>query len=292
MATRVSRLAAGLVVVLAGACGGSGGGGGGGGSSTGPQELFVLDGSNSLWRYAPGAPGAVLGSVPVTGLLPGELLVGIDTNPANGTLYGLAVSASGTGTAARLLVVDPLTGVATPVGPGLTVPAGASDAGYGFDLNWATDRIRVVNSADANFRVNPSTGLLTVADTPLNPAGQQIDSLAYDQSVPGLPALNRTPFVIRALTGTLLTLGGPGGHPSPNTGTLTPVGPLNTPIDPGGSVALDVFGTNEAYAIFDGNTGPAVVNGLYTVDLTTGQATLVGPLAGAPVLGAFGMALR
>jgi hypothetical protein len=290
MRSRIGRFLTGVVITLAAGCGGSGGGGGGG--SSGPLDLFVLDTSNTIWHYAPGAPGTVLGSAPVTGLAAGELLVGIDADPATGQIYGLAVSGIGTGTDARLMQVNPLTGVATPVGAGVIVPAGASDAGYGFDFNPVVNRIRVVNSADANFRIIPSNGTLGGLDVPLNPGGQQIESVAYDRNVPGGGPSDTTAYVVNAITGNLMTLGGVNSSPNSNTGTLLPVGPLATSIDPGGNVALDIYGTNQAFAIFDGNTGPPVVNGLYTVNLTTGAATLVGTLAGGPALGSFGMALR
>ena len=271
-------------------CGGSGGGGGGG--SSGPLDLFVLDTANTIWHYAPGAPGTVIGSAPVTGLAAGELLVGIDADPATGQIYGLAVSGTGTGTDARLMLVNPLTGVATAVGTGLIVPVGTGDAGYGFDFIPTVNRIRVVNTADANFRIIPSNGTLGGMDVPINtewPAdrerglrperarrrAQRHDRLRHqrDRGQPDDPR-RRQRFADPEHWNAA------GRRPSRHADRL------------GVSVYLDIFGTNQAFAIFDGNTGPPVVNGLYTVNLTTGAATLVGTLAGGPALGSFGMALR
>jgi hypothetical protein len=282
-------MVAGFAVALAAGCGGSGGGGGGG---SGPTELLVLDTVNTIWRYAPAAPGTVLGSAPISGLLAAELVVGIDADPATGTLYALAVAGNGQGTDARLLTVNPLTGVATAVGSGLIVPTAAADAGYGFDFIPTSNAIRVVNTADANFVVSPTTGAVLILQTPLNPGGQQIESLAHDRNVPGGLPSDTTAYVVNALTGNLMTLGGVNQSPGSGTGSLQTVGSLGTAIDPGGNVALDVFGTNQAYAVFDGNTGPPNVYGLYTVNLTTGAATLVGGFGGAPGLGVYGMAVR
>src|SRR6266516_4865920 len=71
-------------------------------------------------------------SIPVTGLVAGQTLVGIDVRPTNGLLYGLGVNAA-TDTA-TLYNISVLTGVATIVGSpvlGLDLPA----SGYGFDFN-------------------------------------------------------------------------------------------------------------------------------------------------------------
>src|SRR6266511_1600937 len=63
---------------------------------------------------------------------------------------------------------------------GLDLPA----SGYGFDFNPVTGGIRVTTDGletgiDLNFRVNPSTGLITAQDTPINPAPVDISGVAY-----------------------------------------------------------------------------------------------------------------
>ena len=70
----------------------------------------------------------------------------------------------------------------------------------------------------------------------------------------------------------LVIVGGLNGTPSPNTGFVTAVGSLAVPIaHPGG---FDIDAANTAWAVlvefFSGSAG------LYTVDLATGTATLVG----------------
>jgi hypothetical protein len=252
----------------------------------------VLDAFNQIWRYAPSAPGTTLGAVGVSGLASGEALVGVDVHPATGQMYGLAVNGGGAGSAARFLAVDPMTGVTAQVGTTIVIAPAASDAGYGIDFNPTVAILRVVNSAGANFRIIPETGAVLSVDPNVVPSGQEIECVAYDRNTSGGGPNDTTAYTISPVTGSLLTLGGINQTPSPNTGTLMNPLPLNTPIDVNTSVALDIFATDEAFAIFDGAPGPPISTGLYRIDLATGTATLVGALGFGPSVRVWGMALR
>ena len=75
----------------------------------------------------------------------------------------------------------------------------------------------------------------------------------------------------------LVRQGGFNGNPSPNTGTLTDVGPLG--VDPTGVAGFDIVflgGSNYAYAAM--TVGGAT--SLYAISLATGAATAVAPIAG------------
>ncbi len=88
----------------------------------------------------------------------------IDIRPANGVLYGLATPDSIT-TQVRLYSINQITGVATAVGPAVNV---AMASGFwGMSFNAVVDRVRVVNTANANARLHPDTGALAANDTPL-----------------------------------------------------------------------------------------------------------------------------
>ena len=91
---------------------------------------------------------------PITGLTPGDQLVGIDFRPATGQLYGLSTPGGGPGSA-QLYIIDTETAVATPVGAPNAVLGGSS---FGFDFNPVPDRIRVVSNAGENLRLNPNDG--------------------------------------------------------------------------------------------------------------------------------------
>src|SRR3954454_8397352 len=54
-----------------------------------PSTIAGLTEANTLVLFDATTPGTVLGEQPLTGLQPGEALVGIDVRPATGELYGL-----------------------------------------------------------------------------------------------------------------------------------------------------------------------------------------------------------
>ena len=264
-----------LAGLFAPACGGSGGGG------PTPLVLIGVDGAGNLYTFSVSAPSTLSGPVAITGLAVGERVVGIDVRPLTGGLYGLAVDAGGTGTNARLLLIDAGTGATTPIGAALVVPVGDPGVRYGFDFNPTVDRIRVVNSADVNFRIDPNSGAAAPADTALNPAGQLIGSVAYDRNTPGGGPTDTTAYVLNLTTGMLQTLGGVNAVPSPNTGTLTNVGPLGVGVDAGPASGFDIAGlgtapNGDALAILDSDPSPALFLVLYRINLATGAATPVG----------------
>jgi hypothetical protein len=76
-----------------------------------PSTLVALSTGNQLLASDSGAPGTVQGRLPVTGLQPGESLLGIDFRPSTGQLYGL-------GSSDRLYVIDTNSGAAAAVGTG------------------------------------------------------------------------------------------------------------------------------------------------------------------------------
>jgi hypothetical protein len=230
--------------------------------------IFLLTPANGLHRIRGTSPGTVEATVSVSGLRTGEQLVGIDFRPATRQLYALGVVEGGDMDDAALWAIHPETGVATQVGAAPGPIVGGTT--YGFDFNPTVDRIRVVNDADANFRLNPETGALSDNDTSLSPISATIIGAAYDRNVAG--ATQTTLYGLDASGVELVIVGGLNGTPSPNTGFVTAVGSLAVPIaHPGG---LDIDAANTAWAVlvefFSGSAG------LYTVDLATGTATLVG----------------
>jgi len=105
----------------------------------------------TLLRFRMDTPGTTT-NVATSGIVAGETLIGIDSRPATGQLYGLGVNA--TTNTATLYLIDPQTGAATATGSaGLIafVDAGGNPVdlpdpsviGYGLDFNPTVDRIRV-----------------------------------------------------------------------------------------------------------------------------------------------------
>src|SRR6185503_9253060 len=70
--------------------------------------VYAVTVNNNLLSFNSAAPNVILSNVPITGLQPGELIVGIDFRPATGQLYAL-------GNSSRLYIVNTTTGVSVPV---------------------------------------------------------------------------------------------------------------------------------------------------------------------------------
>jgi hypothetical protein len=245
------------------------------GPETASAERAVgLTGARTLVQFDTAAP-----SVTTTKLISGlqdqdnENLMGFDARPATGELYLFTGTGSGVTTLLRTYKVDPGTGAAMFVGSSDS-PQGANVVGgTGFDFNPVADRMRVFQPT-LNFRMHPDTGALVDNDSP--PSDDGVTGVAYDRNVSPSPGAT-TLFGIDTF-GTnndqLVLLGGVDGTPSPNTGQVTPVGPLGLNLT-GQDVGFDISPSGTAYATLLPNPGVA---GLYTVNLQTGAATLVEPM--------------
>jgi Domain of unknown function (DUF4394) len=181
----------------------------------------------------------------------------------------------------RLYTIDAGTGAATLVSPSaFTVTHGTA---YGMDFNPTADRIRVVNDAEENLRINPNNGAradVPANDTDLNPAGYQVAAIAYDRvSIPTPPtvAANTTLWSIAGAGSSLVMIGGVNQTPSPNLGNVMNAQPLSQTLMSGtaSSTNLDVaFGGTMFLTAVAFDTGRP---GLYTVD-TFATMTLIGTL--------------
>ncbi|MEG4867178.1 MULTISPECIES: DUF4394 domain-containing protein [unclassified Microcoleus] len=238
--------------------------------------LTVRNGAEAIVGFNEAAPQAILSDATVTGLQPGESLLGIDFRPANGQLFGV-------GSSNRLYAIDPVTGAASQVGTG-QFPVGLTPGAAGFDFNPTVDRIRFVNQAGQNARLNPDTG--AVVDTDTLTGGIQLDgNLAYaagDRNfgnspgvasaayVNNLPGVNSTTlFAIDSNLDVLVR------QDPPNNGVLNTIGSLG--VDAGTVLGFDVrsVGGNET-ALAAIEVGG--VSSLYNINLTTGRASIVGPI--------------
>jgi hypothetical protein len=219
---------------------------------------------------------------------PDEHVVALDTRPATGELMAVTVPAGTVANATvRLYSVDPNTAALTFVGsiPG-TVP-GAADVATGADFNPVVDRVRVVNSGNENFRINPTNGALSGDDANLTytaPATGPVTGLAYDRNIapgpPGTvapPGTKTTAYGIDTGSSRLIVIGGidgssPGG---PNGGTVTAIGELGLTVVNGSDAGFDISPGGTAFATM--SPGPGASN-LYSIDLASGHASDLGAL--------------
>jgi hypothetical protein len=241
-----------------------------------PAVIFGVDGNQNLISFNSDAPETIVTKA-ITGLGVNERIEGLDFRPATGQLYALGITDTAGDDEGRLYVVNPRTGAATLVGSGPFSTTLADSADYGFDFNPQVDRIRIVNDADQNLRVNPNNGALVANDAPLNDAmgAETIAGSAYDRNFDG--TASTTLFGIDFTNSTLVLQGSPSGTPnSPNGGSITTVGELGVTLD-SRRVGFDIASSqNTATAYASLRVGTST--GLYTIDLQTGAATLVGPI--------------
>jgi hypothetical protein len=190
-------------------------------------------------------------------------LIGIDRRPADGKLYGV--------TGSDVYTLDPSTGAAALVST-LTVPFDG-DVRSGVDFTPQLDRLRLVSADGRNLRVNVDLGA-TAVDKPLAYAPGDANAGARPRITAGGYANNRpgvattTLFEIDSGLDVLVT------QDPANDGVLKTVGPLgiDVPEEAGLDVVTDAEGHDSAWAAW-GTT-------LYTIDLTTGRATAIGPIPG------------
>lgn len=228
-------------------------------------------GVQQLVRFNPSAPGSVTTLGP-TGLS----LTGIDFRPATNVLYGYDGN--------QLYTLNLTTGAAT-----LAFDVNNTTGNAGFDFNPTVDRIRVVDATGVNMRLNQLTGMTTV-DLPYTFAMGDVNfgrvpsftSIAYTNSDNDI-ATGTTLYGIDASLGQLVTI------TNPNGGTVNTVGSLGigafTSVT--GFDIVTLGGVNTAFftALRDG----ALTSQLYTINLGTGAATLVGDIGGGA--GVQGLAL-
>jgi hypothetical protein len=224
--------------------------------------MLALRNGTELARFHSASPSVIRGTVAITGLPGGESLAGIDVRPADGSVYGIGLSG-------RLYVINAVTGTATAIGP--TFAPALDGTRFGLDFDPVTDRLRVVSNTGQNLQIDPDTGAVQ-ADAAISPAAA-VAGVAYTNNTDG--AQFATLFDIDPQTDQVLT------QALPDDGVLTPVGPLG--VDAGGDVGFDV-------SPLDGVAFAALsvggVSGLYTINLTTGAARLIGPIGtGAAVNG-------
>lgn len=229
------------------------------------QELVTFDSQTR----------SVTSTTPLSGFsITGEILLSIDVRPATGELYGLS-------SANQLYRIDPTTGASAAVGSGLG--ATLTGSAKAIDFNPTVDRIRILTSSGQNLRAHPDTGALVATDgshafaagDPNAGDSPAVVNGAYTNSFLG--ATTTTLYTLEAGNNVLAT------QIPPNNGVLNTVGGIGFDlVDSGGFTGFDISGsTGTAYLV--GNSlfgGGLTANSLYTVDLTTGLATLAGPVSG------------
>jgi trimeric autotransporter adhesin len=241
-------------------------------------EAHAVTTDGQLLAFSPRTPERLDSAIPIRNLDDGDTLIGLDRRSADNVLYALGASGS-------LYTIDPASGAATVLG---SLSAAAADdnpfsgfdprASHGVDFNPAADLLRVVSDWGQNLRIVPSARSLgtpplaqvvgaTFTDLDLNPNFPSLVASAYTNAFAGTTRTSL--FGIDSLSDQLVRQGGPDGSPSPNTGTLTPIGSLGVDAV---EASFDIAGGRNgvALAVIETIDAPPSV---YSLSLATGAAT-------------------
>ena len=243
-------------------------------------SVWGLTASQKLINFSNLSPGTVARTVTITGLPAGETLVGIDFRPRTGQLYAVS-------TASRIYTLNTTTGAATAVGTAAFTPA-ANGTAFGVDFNPVPDRIRFVSDAEQNLRLHPDTGGLAGTDTTIafatgdanQAANPNLVGAAYSSNIAG--TTTTTMYAIDSNLDILVRQGSVGGAPvSPNSGQLFTIGALG--VNTTDQVGFDIADFND-YALASLTTAGATQSALYSINLSTGAATMIGTIGGGEVV--------
>lgn len=222
------------------------------------ELLYGVTFDNSLITFDSANPTTILAGHAITGITgSGAQIAGIDFRPSTGVLYAVT-------TDSRLFTLDTNTGAATQVGG--TFSTLLNGGTFGVSFNPVADAIRITSDTRNNYRVNPTTGAITVdgtiTDGSNGAASPQVTATAYTLPSGGTTTL----FGVDAATNNLVVF------PSPNTGVFNVVGNLG--FNASGLQAGATGASGTLYASIQ----PVGVSGsnLYTLNTTTGTATNLG----------------
>lgn len=231
------------------------------------STAFAVTTANQLVSFETTNPAAITSSVAITGMQVGEDMMAIDFRPTTGELYGI-------GATQRIYLINRTTGVATQQNQ---FNPQSNLFGNGFDLDFdatlnSNAGARFVSSTGESRVYNVTDGFFG-NDTPLtyNPAdvnlgvAPNVVAGAYTKSFPG--SFSNAYYGIDSSLSTLVKLDEPN---TPSNGQLTTVGPLG--VDADNLAGFDITASGRAFASM--NVGG--VAKLYSVNLNTGGATLVG----------------
>ena len=245
------------------------------------STIYALTTANELISFSSSNPMSATSAISITGLAIGQELVGFDSRPRTGELYALGYNAAaGTG---RLYKLS-FSGILTALGSSdIALNLGMATNNIGMDFNPTVDRIRIVSTNGKNYRLHPDLGTLVATDTDLSyGAGDPnqgmtpvVGQIAYTNSY-----VASTKTVLYYLDESNGVWGSAFVPSNPNNGQISSVGStgLNfNPLDKTIDVDIAFTGTsNVVYLV--ANTNVSINDDLYTINPSTGSATMVGSI--------------
>jgi hypothetical protein len=237
-----------------------------------PAQLVALAGNDHLLTFDSGSPGTILKNVAVSGLAQGDELGGIAYSPG-GKLYGVSIANF---TVDHVYELNPNTGNAALItGNSLNLFTESGQVAVSFDP--LTSKMRVVddfgNNAVATFTPTGSEYSIVTAGETHFVAGDinarfaaEVSAMAYSNQFAG--AASSTLYGIATTTlPWLVSIGGPGGNPSADTGQVNSLIAIDAP----GVQSFTVGGKSNAAFWTYGDD-------LHSIDLDSGTTGLLGTI--------------
>lgn len=236
------------------------------------EQLFTVTTGNVVNVVDTANPLVVTQSGAITGLAANENVVGLDYRANGGGIYAI-------GSQSNVYTINPTTFAATQLGSTLSPTLEGTSFAYDFNPSAAGGILsRIISDLGDNRVIDSTTGgyfgtvektdVFYVSGDANDGANPNIQGIAYDTNVAG--ATSTQQYGIDATLAVLTTVNN-------NAGDLVTVGSLGGLLLAGAltdEVAFDISGdTGVAFAGLQIGTGPSQ---LYTIDLGTGAATLVG----------------
>jgi hypothetical protein len=224
------------------------------------RQFYAVDSAGNLVWFSARAPRAAM-QHPITGLPSGVSLVGIDTRPATGDLYGI-------GSDSVVYRINPSTAIA--VAEGLSFTPSLRGRYFGVDFNPTVDRIRLTSDFDQNLRLHPDDGNVVGNDADLNPGEPTVVGSAYTNSSFGVMRPAATVLYALDAGDDTLCVQSP-----PNAGTLTACKELQVNVR--GDAGFDIAGPdtdNVGYLATRAPRGSG--SALWRIDLATGGTVRLG----------------
>lgn len=237
-----------------------------------PSTAVLLGTNNNLYRIDTSNSGALSPAIPITGLPAGYHVEAIDFRASDNThgLYGLIRN----GDSARIVRIDALTGKAVDTSnftTALPVASGLAGNALHYDIDFipGTGVMRAVGSNRDNFQINV-LGFAFNNSTALT-AGSSIQAIASANNAD----INKpsATYGIDPNTDKLVKIG---DQFSTISGVVTVVGSLTINVEANGNLGFDIGNDGKAFAVMTDNLFSRAE--LYTIDLVSGAATLVGQI--------------
>jgi hypothetical protein len=242
------------------------------------SDFYALTASDRLLLFSVYMPGAVLKSVQVTGLQPGEILLALNRGPMDGRIYSV-------GSSGRFYNIVPATGEATPA-PGNPISPPPEGAEFSLARNGLNNQMRLVSDAGQSWLINFNPGPPFVSPTAaLRYASDDVNA-GRNPRVVGLTwAIMDGPFESTVTRYYGVDAGSDSlvYEQAPDLGTLHTVGPLG--FDAGNLGGLEnqtntTFGDSYASLTTPCPGGCASPSTLFKVNMQTGRAAPVGGIGG------------